>query len=102
MGERGFEIDLGAEKVLLAEKGLEKIAVEIKTFSTPTVLNAFHEALGQYLNYRLAMSKNKTDRELFLAISEEAFDKFRRTDFLMDSLAHFQIKTIIVDLDNKK
>ena len=31
------DIDLGAEKMLGAEKGLEKIAVEIKSFIQPSV-----------------------------------------------------------------
>jgi hypothetical protein len=32
VGGTKFEIDLGAEQLLAAEKGEEKIAVEIKTF----------------------------------------------------------------------
>lgn len=31
-------IDLGAEKLIIAERGIEKIAVEIKTFNLPSVL----------------------------------------------------------------
>ena len=32
LGEVSFRIDLGAERVIAAERGDEKIAVEIKTF----------------------------------------------------------------------
>lgn len=41
-----FEIDLAAEKVLVAEKAGQKIAVEIKSFLNPSVMTDFHSALG--------------------------------------------------------
>jgi XisH protein. len=41
-----FEIDLAAEKVLVAEKAGQKIAVEIKSFLNPSVVTDFHSALG--------------------------------------------------------
>ncbi|MCB0839819.1 MAG: hypothetical protein KDD99_24280 [Bacteroidetes bacterium] len=48
-------IDLGAEKWLFAEKGIKKIAVEVKSFTSPSLFYSFHEALGQYLNYETAL-----------------------------------------------
>ncbi|MEQ9553017.1 MAG: element excision factor XisH family protein [Coleofasciculus sp. G3-WIS-01] len=53
VGGTKFEIDLGAEQVLAAERGEEKIAVEIKTFLSDSPLTDYHAALGQFLNYRL-------------------------------------------------
>jgi hypothetical protein len=50
-----FYIDLGAEKVLAAEKAGQKIAVEIKSFLGASEVNEFHSALGQFLNYRSAL-----------------------------------------------
>jgi hypothetical protein len=48
-----FEIDLGAERLLAAERQGEKIAVEIKSFLGDSPLTDYHAALGQFLNYRL-------------------------------------------------
>ena len=48
-----FPIDLGAEKLIAAEKGNEKIVIEIKSFLSESVPNEFHTALGQYLDYEL-------------------------------------------------
>lgn len=48
-------IDLAAERVLAAEKAGEKIAVEIKSFLGESELFDYHAALGQFLNYRLAL-----------------------------------------------
>ena len=41
-------IDLGAERLIAAEKQGEKIAVEIKTFIQPSAISQFHTALGQF------------------------------------------------------
>jgi hypothetical protein len=46
-----LEIDLGLEKIITAQKGTEKIAVEVKSFLKPSLINEFHTVLGQYLNY---------------------------------------------------
>jgi hypothetical protein len=45
-----MQIDLGAEKILAAERGEEKIAVEIKSFISSSNISEFHTALGQFLN----------------------------------------------------
>ena len=52
-----FPIDLGAEKLIAAEKGADKIVVEIKSFTGESVPNEFHTALGQYLDYSLGMEE---------------------------------------------
>lgn len=41
--------------ILAAERGTEKIAVEIKSFLGDSELFEYHAALGQFLNYRLAL-----------------------------------------------
>ena len=41
-----YEVDLGAEKFIAAEKGLEKIAVEIKSFINSSMTYDFHTAFG--------------------------------------------------------
>lgn len=53
--EDKIQIDLGAEKVLGAEKSGQKIAVEIKSFLIDSAVFDFHLALGQFLNYRLVL-----------------------------------------------
>ena len=47
-----YEIDLGAEKLLAAEKGNDKIAIEVKSLLKPSLLHEFHSVLGQYMIYR--------------------------------------------------
>jgi predicted RecB family endonuclease len=43
-----FEIDLAAEKLLAAERENQKIAVEVKSFISPSNVSDFHMALGQF------------------------------------------------------
>lgn len=69
LGRRNVFVDLGAEKSLIAaEKGTEKIAVEIKSFRGSSDVDQFEDALGQYLIYWKALAKLERDRRLFLAV----------------------------------
>jgi hypothetical protein len=51
-----FEIDLTAEQLLVATRENQKIAVEVKSFISPSNISDFHTALGQFLNYRDALA----------------------------------------------
>jgi hypothetical protein len=77
-----LEIDLAAEKVLAAEKDGQKIAVEIKSFINPSAIHDFHAALGQFLNYRLALEMTEPDRAIFLAVPEDIFNGFFQERFV--------------------
>ncbi len=54
-GDVQMQIDLGSERLVAAERGDEKIAVEVKSFIDPSTISEFHTALGQCLNYRSAL-----------------------------------------------
>jgi len=47
-GQRNVFVDLGAERMLAAEKGQEKIAVEIKSFQGASDVRDLEMAIGQY------------------------------------------------------
>jgi hypothetical protein len=68
------KIDLGAERLIAAERGEEKIAVEIKSFISTSAISDFHTALGQFLNYRIMLEVNEPERLLYL----REFDKVRK------------------------
>lgn len=96
------EVDLAAEKFLAAEKGIDKILVEIKSFAKKSMIYEFHEVLGQYLNYESAVELNELGRIVFLAISEEVYLKMTEVQFITGQLKKFKIKIIVVDILNKK
>jgi hypothetical protein len=69
-GDRMF-IDLGAERLLSAEKGTRKIAVEVKTFGGLSPLADLQQAVGQYVVYRILLRQLEPERELFLAVPQD-------------------------------
>lgn len=73
--QRGLQIDLGAERLLAAQKGLELIAVEIKSFIGASDLDDLYRALGQFFLYRRALRRKEPERKLFLAIDEKTWKK---------------------------
>ena len=90
-----LEIDLAAEKVLAAEKAGRKIAVEIKSFLNPSTITDFHTALGQFLNYRLALQIREPDRILYLAVPIDTFESFFQELFIQEAVKSYQVKLII-------
>lgn len=52
---RDVQIDLAAEKLLVAQKGARRIAVEVKSFLSSSLLQDLYAALGQFLFYRKAL-----------------------------------------------
>lgn len=80
-GGRKLYVDLGAERVLAAEKGTEKIAVEVKSFVGASEINDLENALGQFIFYRAVMAEKEPDRELFLAVPDEVFHTLFQNEF---------------------
>lgn len=78
---RKLYVDLGAERILAAEKGEEKIAVEIKSFVGASEMNDLENALGQFVFYRAILAENEPDRELFLAVPDEVFQTLFQKEF---------------------
>jgi hypothetical protein len=76
-----FYIDLGAEKIIGAEKEGRKIALEIKNFIGTSAISEFHKAVGQFLNYRLALKHQEPDRSLYLAVPEDTYQTFFKIEF---------------------
>lgn len=98
MGGRKAFIDLGAERLLIgAERGNEKIAVEIKTFAGTSDLQDLDQATGQFIRYRLALKKYEPERHLFLAIPSIFYDRFFQELFFLELLETTGISTLIYD-----
>ena len=100
-GRAKFEIDLGAERLLAAEREGEKIAVEIKTFLGDSPITDYHAALGQFLNYRLALELKEPDRELYLAVPVAVHEAFFQREFLQISVERHQVNRIVYDPVNE-
>ncbi len=95
--EDKISIDLGAERILAARKGKEKIAVEIKSFLNDSAIFDFHLALGQFLNYRLVLEEVEPERILYLAVPLASYNSFFYRDLPQASIKKYQVKLLIYD-----
>lgn len=96
-GSRGVFVDLGAKKMLAAERGGETIAVEIKSFVGKSPVKDWENAIGQYTLYHKIMSRLDPDRKLYLAITQEIYASFFAEDIVQVVLEDGVIKVIVVD-----
>ncbi|WP_204102746.1 MULTISPECIES: element excision factor XisH family protein [Spirulina sp. CCY15215] len=69
--KKNLYIDLGAEQLIAAEKDIQKIAVEIKSFRSPSEMKDLEEAVGQFVLYDRLLSRYEPDRILYLAVPED-------------------------------
>jgi hypothetical protein len=75
IGDRNLYVDLGVERNELgAERNGERIAVEIQSFTSNSVVDDLQGAIGQYVLYRSVLSRQQPDRPLFLAIPKKVYD----------------------------
>lgn len=72
-GKKDLYVDLGAERLLAAEKGQEQIAVEVKSFLGPSDMRELEEAVGQFVIYQSILQRTEPSRKLYLAVRQSIF-----------------------------
>jgi XisH protein len=92
-----LKVDLGAERLIAAQKEAELIAVEVKSFLGSSAIYDYHLALGQYLHYAFAMRSKEPQRVVFLAIPKEIYLSFFDQDDVMASLVEYKVNLIVFD-----
>jgi hypothetical protein len=70
-GNKDLYVDLGAERLIAADKGEQRIAVEIKSFRGASPLTDLERAVGQFALYRMLLSRQDPSRQLYLAVPED-------------------------------
>lgn len=96
-GERDLYVDFGAEKVMVAQKAGRLIAVEVKSFIGASEMRDLHNAVGQYQIYRSVMLRTHPQYTLYLAISNEVYEKLFLEDVGSLVLADEGINMVIFD-----
>lgn len=102
VGRIPVHIDLGAEKLIGAEREGEKIAVEVKTFGNTSFITALHEAVGKYLIYREALKLVDSERELFLAMPADVYEAFGTEPLVEAVFNQHEFKIILYEPDTEK
>jgi hypothetical protein len=98
---KNLSVDLAAEKLIEAEKGMTKIAVEVKSFIGDSFMHDFYVAFGKYAVYRKFMAEQEPERQLFLAVDNIVY----REQFTNKSIHAFceseQVKMFIFNPKQK-
>ncbi|MEQ1745505.1 MAG: element excision factor XisH family protein, partial [Saprospiraceae bacterium] len=97
---RGY-IDLAAERPLIAaQRGTEKIAVEIKSFLGLSPVDDFEDALGKFRLYLGVLEEIEPDRTLYLAVPKHFFNKFFEQAIFLKIAKKNDLKMIVYDFNN--
>jgi hypothetical protein len=99
---RPVEIDLGAEKLIGAKKGMEEIAVEVKSFLGISEVYDFYQAIGQFTYYREALGEIEPKRTLFLAVPLPIFEGLLQEPISQKVLRNYRITFLVYDIEEKR
>ena len=102
IGRKRLSADLGAERLINAEKGTEKIIVEVKSFVGRSDVKDLEQALGQYVLYRQVLNEMQINRNLYLAISEEVFNSVFTIELGQLLLNNNLVKLIVFDKESEE
>ena len=102
IGKINVQIDLGLESLIGAEKGTEKIAVEIKSFGNVSKITDFYAAFGQYLCYKVALAKKQPDRVLYLAVPAPVYNLFFTEILIQEVLQAYPVKLLVYNVSTKE
>ena len=102
-GDRRLFIDLGAERVTIgAERGSERIAVEIASFLADSPMRDLQEAVGQFVVSRALLSQEDPDRPLFLGVSTRAYDSVLSEPLGQLVAADVRLRVLVFDPQEQK
>jgi hypothetical protein len=97
VGQDPVYIDLAAEKMIAAQKDGRKIAIEVKSFAGASLTTDFHTAIGQFVNYRIALRTYEPERVLYLAIPVVFHRTFFARQFAQMVVEEQGVKLVIYD-----
>ncbi len=101
-GKKDLFVDLGAEKLLAAEKGEAKIAVEVKSFLGRSEVADLEQALGQFALYRRILEIKEPGRKLYLAIRELVFNELFEEPIGQLLLDSEMVQIVVFDEDTEE
>ncbi len=95
-------VDLGVERLLAAEKGKLKIAVEVKSFTGPSDLADLEDAIGQYILYQSVLTELDPDRPLYLAVPDDTMRGIFSEEIGQILLRHNSLNLVGFDVEKEE
>lgn len=97
IGRKRLAMDLGAERLISAEKGMRKIVVEIKSFVGRSDVKDLQQALGQYVLYHQVLLEQNIERELYLAVPRRTYQTIFQSELGTILLKNELIRLLVFD-----
>jgi hypothetical protein len=94
--------DLAAEMPIAAERGGQKIVVEIKSFLGASPIYELEGALGQFRIYLRLLQATEPDRKLYLAISDLVESRFFRRPAIQFIVEQENLSLIVVNTETEE
>ncbi|MGL5836266.1 MAG: element excision factor XisH family protein [Waterburya sp.] len=101
IGKKRLSVDLGAERLISAERETQKIVVEVKSFVGQSDVKDLEQALGQYILYRQILNEMGIGRSLYLAVSRPTFNSVFTIELGQILLKNQIIKLVVFDDENE-
>jgi hypothetical protein len=94
--------DMAAERPMAALLNGRTIVVEAKSFIGPSFAEDLEKAVGQYFIYLALLEIIVPERQLYLAISDWAYQNFFQRKAVSMIIKRYQIALLIVDINTEE
>ncbi|BAU12653.1 fdxN element excision controlling factor XisH [Leptolyngbya sp. NIES-3755] len=100
-GRKDMYVDLGAKRLIVAERSEEKIAVEVKSFTGESEMQAFRDAIGQFAIYRSVLRRTNPEYTLYLAVRDVTYRSFFEEPIGQLLIEDEDLKLIVFDAEQE-
>ncbi|MFZ4728028.1 MAG: element excision factor XisH family protein [Pseudanabaena sp.] len=101
-GRKDMYVDLGAKRLIIAEREEQKIAVEVKSFLGVSEMQAFRDAVGQFAIYRAVLRRTYPDFILYLAIRDVVYSSFFEEPIGQILIEDENLKLVVFDAEKEE
>ena len=101
-GRKDMYVDLGAKRLIIAERSEQKIAVEVKSFLGASEMQACRDAVGQFAIYRSVLRRTYPDYILYLAIRDVVYTSFFEEPIGQILIEDENLKLIVFDAEKEE
>ena len=103
VGRHKLYVDLGASRpTFAAERGDERVAVEVQSFISDSEMDDLHRAVGQFVVYRAVLRAQEPERTVYLAVpvkaAEDVFDELVGRTVVADA----GLRLVVFDPDTRR
>jgi XisH protein len=101
-GRKDMYVDLGAKRLILAEREVQKIAVEVKSFISDSEMQAFRDAIGQFAIYRSVLRRTYPEYALFMAVRDVTYHALFEEPIGQLMIEDENLKLIVFDAEKEE